>query len=126
VTAKVVVVVPLAAKAGFVAQLKGAGVVRVEQETRDQQAPDGHYAMARVDVTLSNAEGIVEGDGSLWPPVKRGLSVSASVLLTSLTWVIFGLCVVLPWALVGYGGYRLVRRLTGTRPVPTPATSGSA
>ena len=45
----------------------------------------------------------------MWPPVKRGLAYSASVLLTSLTWVVFGLCVVLPWAVIGYGGYRVVR-----------------
>ncbi len=126
VTAKAVIDVPLVAAAGFVEQLKGAGVVRVQKAMKDPQAPDGRYATARVNVTLSTAEGIVEGDGSLWPPVKRGLSVSASVLLTSLTWVIFGLCVVLPWAVVGYGGYRLLRRLTGTRTAPTPVTSGPA
>jgi glycine cleavage system regulatory protein len=126
VTAKAVIDVPLLAAAGFVEQLKGAGVVRVQKAMKDPQAPDGRYATARVEVTLSTAEGIVEGDGSLWPPVKRGLSVSASVLLTSLTWVIFGLCVVLPWAVVGYGGYRLVRRLTGTRSAPTPVSGGPA
>ena len=37
---------------------------------------------------------------------------SASVLLTSVTWVVFGLCVVLPWALIGYTAYRVVRRST--------------
>jgi len=39
----------------------------------------------------------------------------------SVTWVVFGLCVVLPWALLGYGGYRAVRwmaRPTGTPPTP--------
>ena len=39
-------------------------------------------------------------------------------------WVVFGLCVVLPWALVGYGGYRVVRRLS--RPAAASATPPAA
>jgi hypothetical protein len=42
-----------------------------------------------------------------------------TVLLTSLTWVVFGLCVVLPWGLAGYAVYRLARRMA-----KRPATSG--
>ena len=117
VTAKVVYVVPLAAVAGLVEQFKAAGTVRVHQSTRDPQAPDGKFAIARVEVALSSGEGIVGEDDGLWPQVRRGLAYSASVLLTSVTWVVFGLCVVLPWALVGYGGYKLVRRIVRrTRP----------
>jgi len=71
-------------------------------------------------VTLTSGERILGDDAGVWPPVKRGLTYSASVLLTSLTWVVFGLCVVLPWALVGYGGYRVVRWVG--RPGGTPAT----
>jgi len=116
VTAKVVYDVPFASATGLVDQLKLAGTVRVHQSARDPQAPDGKYATARIEVTMSNAEGIVGNDDGLWPPVRRGLSYSASVLLTSLTWVIVGLCVVLPWAIVGIGGYRLIRRFTRSRP----------
>jgi hypothetical protein len=39
------------------------------------------------------------------------------------TWVVFGLCVVLPWAVVGFLGYRLVRWLFRTRPAPVPVTT---
>ena len=46
------------------------------------------------------------------PPERVALSLSV-------TWLIFGLCVVLPWALVGYGGYRLARRLFRAPPAPT-------
>jgi hypothetical protein len=70
-------------------------------------------------VTLSNTDLIVPKDDGVWPQVRRGLTVSVSVLLMSVTWVVFGLCVVLPWALVGYGGYRLMRRLFRPAPVPT-------
>ncbi len=112
---------PLAAAPGLVEKFKSAGVVRVQQASRDPQAPDGRFATARLDVTLSNSDLIVPKDDGLWPQVRRGLSFSAAVLLMSVTWVVFGLCVVLPWAVVGYGGYRLFRRL-----VPGPAAASSA
>ncbi len=121
VTAHLVYEVPLAAAAGLVERVKSAGTVRAQQTARDPQAPDGKYATARVDVTLSNADLIVAKDDGLWPQVRRGLSYSASVLLTSVTWVVFGLCVVLPWAVVGYLAYRLLRRLFRPTPPPAPA-----
>jgi hypothetical protein len=121
VTARLVYDVPLAAAPSLVEKFKGAGVVRVQQSSRDPQAPDGRFATARLDVTLSNADLIVPKDDGLWPQVRRGLSVSVAVLLMSVTWVVFGLCVVLPWAVVGYGGYRLFRRLA---PRPAAASSG--
>ena len=113
--AKLVYEVPLAAAAGVVEKFKAAGTVRLAESTRDPQSPDGKYARARLDVTISTPDRIVADDG-LWPPVRRGLSYSASVLLTSVTWVVFGLCVVLPWAVVGYVGYRVVRRAARKSP----------
>lgn len=122
VAAKLVYEVPFAAAAGVVERFKGAGTVRVSKSTKDPQAPDGKFASARVEVTLSNVERIVPSDDGIWPPVRQGLSYSVSALLTSLTWVIFGLCVVLPWVAVGYGGYRLIRRLY--RSTSAPVTQG--
>jgi hypothetical protein len=120
-TARVVYEVPLAAAGALAEKFKTAGTVRVYQSARDPYVPDTRFATARLEVTVSNADRIV-GTG-VWPQVRRGLSYSASVLLTSLTWVVFGLCVVLPWAIVGYGGYRVVRRVA-RGPVTTapPAT----
>jgi hypothetical protein len=120
ITSKLVYEVPLAA-ASLAERFKSAGTIRGYQSTRDQRAPAGKYATARLDVTLVSGEQIVsEGDG-LWPQVRRGLSYSAAVLLTSVTWVVFGLCVVLPWGVVGYGGYRVVRWM-GRGPHPAPVT----
>ena len=121
VTAKLIYDVPLTAADGLAEQFKKAGTVRVQQSVRDPQAPDGKFATARIDVTLTSGERILGDDAGVWPPVKRGLTYSASVLLTSLTWVVFGLCVVLPWAAIGYGGYRVVRWMglpSGTTPTP--------
>jgi hypothetical protein len=123
VTARLIYDVPLGAESGLVERFKSAGTVRVQQGTRNPQAADGKLALARIEVTLSNAELIVPKDDGLWPQVRKGLSYSMTVLSLSVTWLIFGLCVLLPWALVGYAGYRLVRRLARTPAaiVPTPA-----
>lgn len=111
VTARVVYEVPLTAAPTVAEKIKASGVVRVQQNARDPQAPEGDYATARIDVTLANTERIVAADEGLGPQIKSGLTKSASFLLTSLSWVIFGLCAVVPWAAVGYGAYRIGRWL---------------
>ncbi|HEY1188447.1 MAG TPA: DUF4349 domain-containing protein, partial [Gemmata sp.] len=124
VTAQFVFEVPLAAAGTLAERFQSAGAVRVSQTVSDPQAPAGRYATARLHVTLTNVAAIVPDGGGLWPKVRQGLTISASVLLTSVTWLVFGLCVVLPWAVLGFGGYRVVRRIT--RPVvplaPAPVT----
>jgi hypothetical protein len=125
VTTRLVFEVPLAAvAAGLVERFKGAGQVRALTTARDPQAPEGKFATARVDVTVTSPDRIVGADDGVWPPVRKGLSYSLSVLLTSLTWVVFGLCVVLPWALIGFVGYRAVRWTT--RPAPEPPAPPAA
>jgi hypothetical protein len=126
VTARLIYDVPFATGLGLAERFKGAGTVRVLQTARDPQAPDGKYATARLDVTLSNTDLIVPKDDGLLAQVRKGLSYSASVLLVSVTWLIFGLCVVLPWAIVGYGGYRLVRRVFRGGAAATPAAAPAA
>ena len=121
-SARIVYEVPLATASGLVEQFKSSGSIRVLNTSRDPQAPEGKSATARIDITLGNAEGIVPQDDTLWTPVKKGLTYSASFLLTSMTWVVFGLCVVLPWAVVGYGGYRVVRRIAGPSPTDVPSS----
>jgi hypothetical protein len=111
VTAKLVYDVPLSAAPDLIDKFKGAGTLRVHQSSRNPQVPDSNLATARLDVTLSNVELIVPSDDGLWPQVRRGLSWSFTALAWSLSWIIVGLCVVLPWALVLYGLYRLALRL---------------
>jgi hypothetical protein len=123
-TAKLAFEVPLAAAGGLVDRFRSSGNVRAFQSVQNPQAPEGKYATARIDVTVSTAERIVDANDGVVPQVRRGLSYSVSVLLTSLTWLIFGLCVVVPWALVGYGGYRVIRwavRPEQPEPAPPPA-----
>jgi hypothetical protein len=120
VTAKLIYEVPLPAEASLVGQFKSAGVVRSSKSIRDPQATDGKFATARIEVTLANQEDIVAPDSGLWTQVRRGLSYSASVLLTSVTWVVCGLCVVLPFAIIGFAGYRVGRKLIGSPRSDTP------
>jgi len=117
--AKLVFEVPLTAAASVVDRFKGAGTVRASQSVRDPQATDGRFATARIEVTLGNRDSIVSEEDGLMSQVRRGLSYSATVLLTSVTWVVFGLCVVLPWAIIGYIAYRVIRRTFFATPQPT-------
>lgn len=122
VTAKLIYDVPLAAASGLVEKLKGTGTIRVLQNSRNPQVPEGELAMARLDVTLSNTEGIVRGDEGWWPRIREGLRNSFVAISWSLTWVIFGVCVLLPWALVIYGIVRLVQRARRKASLATPAS----
>jgi hypothetical protein len=111
IVAKQVFDVPLAAAQGLLEKFKRTGTVRIEEASRNPQVPETALSAARLDVTLSNETLIVPSDDGLWPQVRRGLSNSLLVIFWSLSWVIFGLMVVLPWALLIYGVYRLVIRL---------------
>jgi hypothetical protein len=113
--------VPLTAAPALVEQLKKAGTVRAQESTRNPQAPEGKLAIARVTVWLSNAEPIMAKDEGLWPQVRTGLGTSLRFLLFSVSWLIFGILVVLPWALIAYGIYRLARRMFPSPPPSTPA-----
>lgn len=110
VSARLIYEVPLDASK-IIEQFKSAGTLQSLQSVSNPEAPAGQLATARLDVTLTSRGPIVADDNGLWPQIRRGLGFSLAVLLTSVTWVVFGLCVVLPWGLAGYVGYRLVRRV---------------
>jgi glycine cleavage system regulatory protein len=116
VTAKLVFDVPLATAPGLVERFRAAGVVRAQQATRNLQVPAGKLALARLDVTLSNAELILPSEEGFWPQIRTGLKTSLLAIAWSLTVVIVGVCFVLPWVLVLYGLYLLVSRLRRRAP----------
>ena len=101
--------ITLGIEVGDVDQVTAA--VRAQQSTRNPQVPDGKLAIARLEVTLSNAELIVPSDGGLLAQVRTGLATSFTAISWSLTVVIVGLCFVLPWALVLYAVYRVIARI---------------
>jgi glycine cleavage system regulatory protein len=113
--------VPLAAAPALVDKLVAAGTVRVQEASKNPQVPETDLAIARLDVTLSNADLIVPSDEGLWPSIRTGLSYSFKVGAWSLSWVILGVCVVLPWALVLYAVYRVVLRMRKKAGAASPA-----
>ena len=111
VTAKLMFDVPLALAPALIDRIQSSGTVRVRQVSRNPQVPEGDLAIARIDVTLSNQELIVPKDDGFGPQIRLGLSKSLVALSWSLTVLIVGILVVLPWGLIVYGGYRLVKRM---------------
>lgn len=126
VTARVVVEVPLAAAGALTDKLRASGKVRVQNVTRDPQAPEGKLARARLDLTLSETESLVPRDQGVASQVRSGLAFSLRGLTWSLSWLIVGLLFLLPWVLVLWVVVRLLRRLwkpTRSEPVQ-PSQAG--
>jgi hypothetical protein len=110
--------VPLAAKDDLVKKFKLVGKVRAQKATQNLQAPEGKLATAHIDVTLTNLTPIVPDDQSLWGQVRTSLGYAFRLLSVSLMFVIIGICVILPWALLLWVAVKLVRR---TRSKPSGA-----
>lgn len=122
VSAELTIMAPLSASAGLTERFKTFGIVRSEDRSRNPHAPEGQYATALFTIVFANRDPIVAENEGLGSKVRKGLSTSLSFLLSSLSWLIFGLCVVLPWAVVGYGVYRVGRWLfRGTPAAAAPA-----
>jgi len=107
---RIVFAVPLSAKDDLLRRFKSAGVVRLQETAPNPQVPETSLAMAYIDVLLTNATPIVPTDEGLWPQIRTGLSYSFKVLSWSVMVILLGVCVVLPWALILFGIYKLVRR----------------
>ena len=88
------------------------------------QVPVSPLATARIELVLANQDQIVPNDDGLWQQVRNGLSKSLMAIFWSLSWVIFGVLFLLPWALVIYGGYRIVARIRGKAVTSSPAPAG--
>lgn len=101
---------PLSAARGAADRIKGYGVLRVFDTSRNVQAPEGDLAIGRILVTLSNPSQLVDAESGPWTRIKSGLSVGLTALSWSLTLVIVGLCFVVPLGLIGLVGVKLYRR----------------
>jgi len=110
--------VPLS-KAGDVrGQIRALGTDRINESSTNHQAPEGEVARAQLDVTLANADLIVGRDEGLGAAVRSALSTSVRGLLWSLQFIVIGLLIVGPWALLVWGGWKLWKR---SRAVPATA-----
>ena len=77
---------------------------------RDSQVPDGKLARARIDLTISNGEGLVAGNQGVWASIRDALATSVAGLLWSLQLIVIGLFLVGPWALALWVVVKLFRR----------------
>jgi glycine cleavage system regulatory protein len=107
---RITIDLPLSAARGAADKVKGLGMLRVFDTTRNAQAPEGELAMGRLDVTLSNPSQLVDSESGPWARIKGGLSVGLTALSWSLTLVVVGLCFVVPVGLLGWAGMKLYRK----------------
>jgi hypothetical protein len=110
VTARAVVDVPHAKAMELLAKAKDFGTVRMIESSRNAQVPDGKLTRARLAITLGNAEALVSADSGIWSTIKSALATSIKGLLWSLQLIVIGLCLVGPWVLLIWMGWRIVKR----------------
>ena len=98
-------------KAGEMLQcVRNEGTVRSIDSSRDAQAPAGPLAHAQIYVEFRTADAIVADQTSPWASVRQGLTTSIEGLLLSLKWVVVGLCLIGPWAVLLWIGWKLWQR----------------
>jgi hypothetical protein len=110
VTALLAFDVPAAAKDELVRKFKDAGIVRAQDSSSNPQATATDLATARLDVTLVNAEPLLPSDEGVGAQIHSGLTKSLRVLSMSVMWIVLGVCLLLPFGLVAWVGWRMVRK----------------
>jgi hypothetical protein len=108
--ARLVIEVPLNKADQLLDVARQQGRVRTSESTKNAQVPEGPLARARLNLTIGSVESIVPGERGFWESIREGLSTSVQGLLWSLQLIVIGLCLVGPWVLLIWGGWRLLRR----------------
>jgi hypothetical protein len=119
-TARLILDLPIDKSASIVDRARESGVVRVSQTAKNQTVPAGALARSRVELTLTSPERIVEEGRGVGSTLRNGLATSVAGLMWSLQLIVIGLCLVAPWALMVWAGWKLLRRWRGTT---APATA---
>jgi hypothetical protein len=110
VSGHVVIDVPLTMAAVELDKLRALGTVRVVESSKNAQVPEGPMARARFDVTLGNAEPMVSPEDGVGARLRQGLQTSLNGLAFSLMLIVIGVCLVGPFLLLAWGGWKLLRR----------------
>ncbi len=119
--AEIVIDVPLASQDTILNKVKAVGTLKsMTTHPRNLQVPDNEYAIARVSVHIRGGLPIVPSDESLWSPIRMGLYRAFAIFSYCIMVVIIGLAGVLPWVLLFYGSFRIVKWMMRANPT-TPA-----
>ncbi len=105
---------PLDKAPALVDQARKEGTVRVQQASKNLQVPAGTHAKSQVALSLVTPDTLVEpGTGPL-ASIRDALATSAKALLLSLRLIVVGLCTVVPFVLIVWGGWKLIKRRKST------------
>lgn len=106
-TSHLTIDLPLSGARAAADKIKGLGMLRIFETSRNAQAPEGDLALGRLVVTLSSPSQLVDADSGPWTRIKSGLSVGLTALSWSLTLVIVGMCFVVPVGLIVWVGRKV-------------------
>ena len=118
-TGRLIVDVPLTKSTDILKTVREQGTIRTVETGRNAQVPEGTLARARLDIVITDSEGIVAGDKGIWTSLRNAMSTSVAGLLWSLQLIVIGLFLVVPWVLVIWGGMKLLRRMRRGSVVPS-------
>jgi hypothetical protein len=107
---RLIVDLPLSAARGAADRIKNLGHTRIYEINRNPQAPEGDLALGRLLVNFSNPDPLVGSDSGPWARIKSGLSVSITALSWALTFIVVGLCLVVPIGAVGWVILKIYRK----------------
>jgi glycine cleavage system regulatory protein len=116
-TARVVFDVPRDKAATIFDALRAAGEIASMNTGTNPQAPEGPLSRTRFDLQFAEGDSLVGAEDGLWSSLKAGLATSLKGLGYSLRLLVVALCLVAPWVLVLWGGWKLLRRKV-TPPTP--------
>ncbi len=102
---------PLGQLAGYVDQIRKAGTVRMEETRRNPVAPESGLAIGRIELTLSNEDPLIGRDAGFGAQMKEALRSVIAAAGFSLKFIIIGSLIVVPWALIAWLVWKLVRRM---------------
>jgi hypothetical protein len=109
-SATISVDVPIDKAPAILDQLEHMGNRRTRQVSLNTQVPESKLARARIEVTFSDSAAGLGGQESVADYFRNGLLTSLKGLGYSLMWITIGVCLIAPWALLLWGGWRVVKR----------------
>ncbi len=80
------------------------------QQSTNADAPAGRASRSTIEITLQSPETLVAPGSGFWNTIVQGVKTSVAGLLWSLQLIVIGLFLVGPWVVIGWVGYRLLRK----------------